>query len=249
MKPLLEVRELFKAYGDLPVLRDVTFGVKAGDSFAVLGPSGCGKSTLLRIILGLEGFDGGEVKGPVDRAGYLPQDAVLFPWKTVVENAELPLQIRGMGRKERRREVLRWLDPFGLAGFAGSYPHELSGGMRQRAGLLRAAASGAEVLILDEPFGALDTLTRQRLQDWLADLLSELDRTMLFVTHDLEEAVVLANRVILLSERPARVIGERGISLSRKERSDRLSPQFHREKDALLAMIREGDRDEARESV
>ena len=223
MNPILEVRGLSKDYGDLPVLRDITFSVNQGDSFAVLGPSGCGKSTLLRIILGLEGYDAGEVRGPVDRAGYLPQDSLLFPWKTVVQNAELPLQIRGIGRKERREEVLGRLESFGLARFKDAYPHELSGGMRQRAGLLRATVSGAEVLVLDEPFGALDTLT------------------MLFVTHDLEEAVVLSDRVLVLSDRPATVIGERGISLSGKERSDRLSGPFYREKDALLAMIQKGD--------
>lgn len=241
MNPILEVRGLSKDYGDLPVLRDITFSVNQGDSFAVLGPSGCGKSTLLRIILGLEGYDAGEVRGPVDRAGYLPQDSLLFPWKTVVQNAELPLQIRGIGRKERREEVLGRLESFGLARFKDAYPHELSGGMRQRAGLLRATVSGAEVLVLDEPFGALDTLTRHRLQDWLSRLLADLDRTMLFVTHDLEEAVVLADRVLVLSDRPATVIGERGISLSGKERSDRLSGPFYREKDALLAMIQKGD--------
>lgn len=242
MSSLLEVRGLSKDYGDLPVLRDVTFSVNEGDAFAVLGPSGCGKSTLLRIILGLEGFGEGEVRGPVDRAGYLPQDALLFPWKTVVQNAELPLQIRGIGREKRREEIIRWLPLFGLQPFAEAYPHELSGGMRQRAGLLRAVVSGAAVLVLDEPFGALDTLTRHRLQDWLSGLLAELDRTMLFVTHDLEEAVVLANRVLILSERPGTVIGEREIPLTREERSERLSPPFYREKDALFAMIQEGDR-------
>jgi len=241
VRPLLEVDRLSKSYGDLPVLRDVAFHVDEGESLAILGPSGCGKSTLLRILLGLEGYDAGEVRGPVDRAGYLPQDALLFPWKTVVQNAELPLQIRGVDRKRRREEVASRLPSFGLAGFEDAYPHELSGGMRQRAGLLRAVVSGAAVLVLDEPFGALDTLTRHRLQDWLSGLMSELHRTMLFVTHDLEEAVVLADRVLVLSGRPAGVIGERGISLSREERSDRLSPLFYREKDGLLSMIRKGD--------
>jgi len=242
VRPLLEVRGLCKDYGDLPVLRDVTFHVDERESFAVLGPSGCGKSTLLRIILGLEGYGAGEVRGPVDRAGYLPQDALLFPWKTVVQNAELPLQIRGVDREKRREEVVSRLSSFGLAGFEDAYPHELSGGMRQRAGLLRAVVSGSPVLVLDEPFGALDTLTRHRLQDWLSQLLAELDRTMLFVTHDLEEAVVLADRVLILSDRPARVIGERKITISRDERFDRLSPLFYREKDGLLAMIQTGDR-------
>jgi len=160
---------------------------------------------------------------------------------TLLQNAELPLQIRGVDRKRRREEVASRLPSFGLAGFEDAYPHELSGGMRQRAGLLRAVVSGAAVLVLDEPFGALDTLTRHRLQDWLSGLMSELHRTMLFVTHDLEEAVVLADRVLVLSGRPAGVIGETGISLSREERSDRLSPLFYREKDGLLSMIRKGD--------
>lgn len=249
MRAILEVCQLRKRFGDLSVLRDVSFRLTSGESVAVLGPSGCGKTTLLRILLGLETFDEGEIRGTLDRAGYLPQGVLLFPWKTALENAELPLHIQRMDRTKRRKEVTTRLPSFGLAGFEHAYPHELSGGMQQRVGLLRAVVTGAPVLVLDEPFGALDTLTRHRLQNWLAGLRVELNRTMLFVTHDLEEAVVLSDRVIVLTERPATVLGEQTIALGPQDRADRLSPAFVRAKDALLAIVCKGERDVSEKSV
>jgi ABC-type nitrate/sulfonate/bicarbonate transport system ATPase subunit len=175
------------------------------------------------------------------RAGYLPQDALLLPWKTVLGNAELPLQLQGVPAAERRRRVREALPDFGLEEFAGLYPHEMSGGMRQRAALLRAVLTGSEVLVLDEPFGALDTLTRHRLQDWLADLTQRLDRTVLFVTHDLEEAVVLSHRVIALSARPALVLGEEPVDLSLVARRERLGRKFLAARDRLLALLERAD--------
>jgi len=245
---LLAIGGVRKRFGDLEVLRDVTFTLRERETVALLGPSGCGKTTLLRILLGLETADAGEIIGMLDRAGYLPQGGLLFPWKTVIENAELPLRIRGVGRAKRRAAVADYLQVFGLKGFEAAYPHELSGGMQQRAALLRALMTGCPVLVLDEPFGALDVLTRHRMQDWLAQLLLRLDRTMLFVTHDLEEAVALAERVVLLTDRPAVVLGERRIPLGASERLDRLGRPFLAARDGLLALIhgRRGDaRDES----
>ena len=231
---------LTKSYGDLKVLRGVSLRIEAGETVALLGPSGCGKTTLLRILLGLESPEEGRVDAPLGRAGYLPQGTLLFPWKTALGNIELPLRIRGESKGGRRCEIERWLPAFGLDGFANAYPHELSGGMQQRVALLRAVLTGAPVLVLDEPFGALDSVTRHRLQTWLAALIEDLHRTMLFVTHDLEEAVALARRVVLLSDRPATVIGHRAIELSAAERSDRLGRPFSRAKDALFELIHEG---------
>lgn len=207
---------------------------------ALLGPSGCGKSTLFRVLLGLEGHNGGTVVRDFDSAGYLPQGGLLFPWKTVTENIELPLAIKGVDKRSRKNAIGAQLEPFGLAGFANAYPQELSGGMQQRAALLRTVMTGATVLFLDEPFGALDTITRQRLQDWLADLIRRLDRTMLLVTHDLEEALVLAERVIVLTERPASVVGEILFEQTDADGKRRTSARFVAAKARLLAMIQEG---------
>ncbi len=232
-----------KRFGRLAVLHEVSFALHPGETVALLGPSGCGKTTLLRILMGLESADGGHIAGRLDRAGYLPQGGLLFPWKTVIENAELPLALRGTPRQQRRRAVLTQLPAFGLTGFERAYPYELSGGMQQRTALLRAVMTGANVLVLDEPFGALDVLTRQRMQDWLAELVTRWDRTMLFVTHDLDEAVALAERVVLLSDRPATVLGERHIELQHHERHDRLGRHFLAARDDLLAMIQTGGDD------
>jgi ABC-type nitrate/sulfonate/bicarbonate transport system ATPase subunit len=249
VKSLLAVRSVRKRFGDLDVLRDVTLSLGEREAVALLGPSGCGKTTLLRILLGLEAADGGDITGTLDRAGYLPQGGLLFPWKTVTENAELPLQIRGVRRAERRAAVAEQLPAFGLDGFEAAYPHELSGGMQQRVALLRALTTGCPVLVLDEPFGALDVLTRHRMQDWLAEILERLDRTMLFVTHDLEEAVALAERVVVLTDRPASVLGERPVRLGASERADRLGGPFLSARDGLLELIHEGSAGAGDESV
>jgi ABC-type nitrate/sulfonate/bicarbonate transport system ATPase subunit len=234
---VISARHVTKRFGDLAVLADVSLAIARRDVVGLLGPSGCGKTTLLRILLGLETYDSGELSTPLHRAGYLPQDALLLPWKTVLGNAELPLQLQGVPAAERRRRVREALPDFGLEEFAGLYPHEMSGGMRQRAALLRAVLTGSEVLVLDEPFGALDTLTRHRLQDWLADLTGRLDRTVLFVTHDLEEAVVLSHRVIALSARPAVALGEESVDLSLAARRERLGREFLATRDRLLALL------------
>lgn len=237
---LISASRLAKRFGDLEVLRNVSLAVGEGEFVGLLGPSGCGKTTLLRILLGLESHDAGHVSAPLVRAGYLPQEGLLLPWKTVLGNAVLPLEVQGVAPEERRSRARELLPAFGLEGFEKSYPHEISGGMRQRAALLRAVLAGGQALVLDEPFGALDTLTRHRLQDWLADLARRLGRTVLFVTHDLEEAVVLSERVMVLSPRPAVVLGEEAIALSLSERHDRLGRLFLSARDRLLGRLREG---------
>jgi len=240
---IVAAESVAKAFGDLPVLRDLSLRVDRGERVALLGPSGCGKTTLLRILLGVESHDAGSVRSGLSRAGYLPQDALLLPWKPLVDNVALPLQIAGVSKERRRAAVRERLSRFGLAAFENAYPHQLSGGMRQRAALLRAILAGADALGLDEPFGSLDALTRHRLQRWLVELVTELDRTLLFVTHDLDEAVVLSRRVVVLSERPASVLGEQSVEVPEKERSARYGPAFTRTRDKLMRMILEGDDD------
>ena len=249
MKTILEVEGLWKRYGSLHVLCDVSFSVSQGESVALLGPSGCGKSTLFRILLGREAYDCGAIHGEFDVAGYLPQGGLLFPWKTVLQNVELPLQIQGVDKATRRRQIEMQLPIFGLDGFSNAYPYELSGGMKQRVGLLRTIITGAPILFLDEPFGALDTITRHRLQIWLATLIADLDRTTLFVTHDIDEAVLLAQRIIVLTERPSRVLGDCRIDLLANDRTNLMSKSFMRAKDVLLSMIEEGVNNERPEPV
>ncbi len=243
MTDALSVRGVHKRFGDLEVLHDITLTLAEREAVALLGPSGCGKTTLLRILLGLEPADSGEIVGTLDRAGYLPQGGLLFPWKTVIGNAELPLQIRGLGRQHRQAAVAEHLEAFGLAGFENAFPHELSGGMKQRAALLRALMTGCPILILDEPLGALDVRTRHRMQDWLAALVRRLERAMLFVTHDPEEAIALAERVVVLTDRPASVLGEHSIRLAVSQRTDRFGGPFLVARDALLSLIHERSTD------
>ena len=236
---LLEVSGVSKSFGRLRVLRDISLRIEEGEAIALLGPSGCGKTTLLRVLLGLERPDKGRIEPVLGRAGYLPQGALLFPWKTVLDNIGLPLRIRGTDRASTYARVRQQLPQFGLEGFENAYPHQLSGGMRQRVALLRAVMTGSPVLVLDEPFGALDTVTRHRLQTWLAGLIEGLDRSMLFVTHDLEEAVALAERIIVLTDRPATVLGERQVRLSTDERAQRLGRSFTAARDTLLGLIQQ----------
>jgi len=228
---------LTKNFEELAVLSGVAFTLGQSESLALLGPSGCGKTTLLRILLGLESADAGDFSHILNRAGYLPQGSLLLPWKRVIENIELPLLLKGMGQQERRARIREQLPIFGLEGFETSYPFELSGGMRQRVALLRAVMAGAQPLILDEPFGALDTVTRHRLQDWLRDVVDQLGSSMIFVTHDLEEAVALSHRILVLSERPASVLGQLCPELTAQERRNRMSPNFLKARNALVDLI------------
>ncbi len=240
MSDELIVRDLEKRFGDLEVLRGIGFALHEKESLAILGPSGCGKTTLLRILLGVESADGGSISRALDRAGYLPQESLLLPWKRVMENLELPLQLRGVGRAARRASIRSHLATFGLEGFETALPFELSGGMQQRVALLRAVSAGARTLVLDEPFGALDTLTRNRLQEWLADIVDELSFSMLFVTHDLDEAVVLSQRILVLSQRPASIVGQLQPELTPQHRTDRLSGPFLDARNALVDLVIRG---------
>jgi ABC-type nitrate/sulfonate/bicarbonate transport system ATPase subunit len=240
VQPVLEAHGLTKRFGELEVLRNVAFTLDEGECLAILGPSGCGKTTLLRILLGLESADSGSFSRPLDRSGYLPQGSLLLPWKRVMENIELPMQLLGMSREERRTKIQAHLSIFGLEGFESAYPFELSGGMQQRVALLRAVMAGARILILDEPFGALDTVTRHRLQDWLAGTIEHLACAMIFVTHDLEEAIVLAHRILVLSERPATILGQQTPMLSPADRVERFSRKFLDARQRLVTLILSG---------
>jgi ABC-type nitrate/sulfonate/bicarbonate transport system ATPase subunit len=209
-------RGLSHFYGELRSLDSIDLQVEAGEVVALVGPSGCGKSTLLEIACGLREPSGGtiEVEGGTDAAGrlahcaYMPQRDLLLPWFAAIDNAALALRNRGVGRAEARRQAGELFDRFGLAGFEGSRPEELSGGMRQRVAFLRTLVAGKPVLALDEPFASLDAISRGEMQEWLAGALRADRRTVLLVSHDIEEALYLADRVVVLSARPGRIVKE-----------------------------------------
>jgi ABC-type nitrate/sulfonate/bicarbonate transport system ATPase subunit len=197
----------------LPALEDVSLDVPAGSTVAVVGPSGCGKTTLLELVCGLQAPDRGTVSAAP--AVLMPQRDLLLPWLTAIDNAALAVRIGGASREQARRRAHPMFAAFGLDGFERARPHELSGGMRQRVAFLRTLLSGKPVLCLDEPFGALDALTRRDMQTWLADALAREPRTVLLVTHDVEEAAMLADRIVVLSPRPGRVVAELDAPLPR----------------------------------
>lgn len=187
------------------VLDDLSLSLVEGEFVSVVGPSGCGKSTLLHLLAGLDRPERGtaRVEG---RAAYMPQRDALLPWRRAIDNATLGAEVRGVPRAAARRSAAALFEPFGLAGFERAWPGQLSGGMRQRLALLRTFLTPASTLLLDEPFGALDAITRRQFQRWLEEVWMGDRRTVLLVTHDVEEALVLSDRVLVLSPRPARVV-------------------------------------------
>ena len=222
--PRIEIRHVSKTfYGihhTVPALEDVSFKVMPGEFVTIIGASGSGKSTLFNLCVGLLEPDEGEIlldgEKPKNRAGmlgYMPQHDLLLPWRSVLDNVLIPSEIQGLPKRESREKALKMLPRFGLEAFESEYPSALSGGMRQRAALLRTWLMGRSTLCLDEPFGALDALTRKELQNWLLGVWQEFERTIMFITHDVEEAVYLADRVIVLSARPGKIKRELKIDL------------------------------------
>ncbi len=243
MEVILEVKDLRKSYDDLLVLNGLTFEVEKGEFFAIVGPSGCGKTTLLRIIAGLEDYDEGrvlvdgeEVTGPGPDRAMVFQEYAIFPWKTVLENVMFPPLMRGKDREEAER-IARWCLEVvpGLEGFEDAYPKQLSGGMRQRVAIARALAAEPKILLMDEPFAAVDAQTRNRLQEELLKIWQETGQTILLVTHNVEEAVFLADRVMVLSQRPAEIVDIVEVDLPRPR--DRTDPEFVKIRAEILEML------------
>jgi NitT/TauT family transport system ATP-binding protein len=211
--PIVSVRNVHKTYpGGVEALNDISLDFPEGKLTTLLGPSGCGKTTLLKIIAGLLPATSGEVlvegrpvTGPGPERAFVFQDFALMPWATVVRNVAFGLELRGMARPEREAVAARYIEQMGLKGFESKYPHELSGGMRQRVGLARALAVNAKVLLMDEPFSAVDEQTRRKFQEDLLELVAKERKTFIFVTHSIEEAVYVSDRIVLLHRRPGRV--------------------------------------------
>lgn len=243
MSARLTMRNVSLRYGELAVLDDISLAVKAGEFVSILGPSGAGKSTILKVLTGAAKADGGVVtfdETPLPRAGrpfaFMAQRDALMPWRRVVDNVALGLEVRGASRREARQRVEPLFDEFGLAGFEQHYPSALSGGMRQRAAFLRTVVQDCQMLLLDEPLGALDALTRSRMQLWLEDMWLKHRWTVMLVTHDIREAVMLSDRIYLLSPRPARVAHVIDIDLPRPRLRD---PAIRAEAAAIESRILE----------
>ena len=222
----LSLREIKKSFmkdeSSLAVLLDISLFARQGEFISILGPSGCGKSTLFNVVAGLVQRDGGiisidnrEVESGLGDVAYMQQKDLLFPWRTVLRNVLLGPEISGGNNKESRMEAVDLMNRVGLRGFEGNYPAELSIGMRQRSALVRTLLFHKDILLLDEPFGALDAMTRSVMQHILLDLWMDYRKTILLVTHDVEEALLLSDRIYVLTARPATVKGEVGVDISR----------------------------------
>jgi len=229
-------------------LEGVDLAVQSGEFVTVVGPSGCGKSTLFSIMVGLISPDDGAelyIDGKrqaadhlLGRVAFMPQRDMLMPWRTVLDNAILAAEIDGVPRAEARRRALAALDQFGLGGFERHYPQQLSGGMRQRVALMRTFLFDRDIMLLDEPFGALDALTRTMMQRWLLDVWSKFKRTVLFITHDIDEAIYLGDRVVVMSARPGHIKMEVDVPIARPRSPSVLtSPEFVELKRRLLNAV------------
>ena len=222
----LELRGIAKAFGDLSVLGDVSISVGKGEFVSILGPSGSGKSTIFKLLTGALRpdagamlFDGTPLHPDRRPFAFMPQRDALMDWRRIIDNTTLGLEVQGIGRAAARRRVAPLFTEFGLSGFEHHYPAQLSGGMRQRAALLRTVVQDKDMLLLDEPFGALDALTRADRQRWLETMGNRHGWTTLLVPHDVREAVLLSDRIYVLSARPGRVIAEVAVPLPRPRRT------------------------------
>ncbi len=243
---ILEIKDLMKAFpkkkGEMLAIADFDLNVDEGEFVCILGPSGCGKTTILRIIAGLETqtrgkilLNGKEISGPGSDRGMVFQEFALFPWRTVRRNVEFGLELKGVPAEERRARTQKFIDLVGLNGFEDYHPYQLSGGMKQRVGIARALANEPAILLMDEPFGALDAQTRNLMQKELLRIWSETRKTVIFITHSVDEAVFLADRIVVMTARPSSIGEIYEIKWPRPR--DRASPEFAALRKQILAQL------------
>ena len=228
---------------EVAALDDVSFSVRQGEFLVIIGPSGCGKSTLLTLLAGLETptsgtilYNGDPITGPDSDRSLIFQQPSLLPWLSTIDNVAFGLKLQGVKRRERRERADHFLRQVGLRDFANKHPHELSGGMQQRAAIARALCLGADVLLMDEPFAALDVQTRYQMQSFLLDIWQGSEKTVVFVTHHIDEAVYLADRVLILTARPGRLLDNVDIDMPRPR--DVISPEFERYRALFVERLR-----------
>lgn len=218
---VISLKNVTKSFDGDIILKDISIDVNRGEFISILGPSGCGKSTLFNIITGLTNMDSGNISVFGD-IGYMQQKDLLLPWKTIMENVVLPLDIKGLNKKASRDKAAMYIELMGLSGYENKYPYELSGGMKQRASFLRTFLSSEEIMLLDEPFGALDSITRENLQKWILDMKKAVERTILFITHDIEEAVFLSDSIYVLGSKPGVVKKRIDLDFYKNDKEKRL---------------------------
>ena len=240
---ILEITNLYKKYENLDVLSDINVNLNKGEFVSIVGPSGCGKSTLFKIITGLDKeFEGlclleeTDVKNYKTPLAYMPQKDLLLPWRTLYENIILPLELHSL--KINLDQINLMIEDFGLKGFEDYYPKDLSGGMKQRAALLRTFLINSEIILLDEPFGALDAITRINLQEWLSKICKKYNHTVLFITHDIEEALYLSDRIYVIGKRPGTILKEFSVNFELRESvEDTINPDFFNIKKEILNLL------------
>jgi len=240
-KNILQFHNVSFHYDEKPIINELNASIQDKEFVSIIGPSGCGKSTLFRLITGLEEASTGQIELTETKShpvGYMPQKDMLLPWRTIIENAALPLECQGVQKKEAQIKAKELLQKFGLQGYDTKYPKDLSGGMRQRVSFIRTLLTGGEILLLDEPFSALDALTKASLQEWLFEQWKEWEKTILFITHDVEEALFLSNRIFVVENQPITTLTERIVPLDRnRKRKDLYKPEVLALKDELLSML------------
>lgn len=227
------------------IIKNVSFYAGENEFVSLLGPSGSGKSTIFNIISGLLIQDGGKIiidgeecLSRLKKVSYMHQKDLLLPWKNIIDNVALPLVIKGKTKKDARKQVLEYFKVFGLVGFEYKYPFQLSGGMRQRAALLRTYMASSDIMLLDEPFGALDAITRSKMHSWLLEVIKELKATIIFITHDIEEAVFLSDRIYVLSDKPATIKTEIVVDLPKvRDKAIVTSEKFNKIKREILQAL------------
>ena len=245
--PKIEVRSVVQRFMETIALSETNLTAAAGEFVSIVGPSGCGKSTLFNVVSGIlrptggqVRLDGADITGSPGHVGYMLQKDLLLPWRTALENITLGASLTGRVNKQDKRNAAELAAKYGLGEFLNHYPHAMSGGMRQRVALMRTLAFARDVMLLDEPFGALDSQTRMQMQQWLLTVWAEQRSTILFVTHDVDEAIFLADRVVVMSPRPGRIREIFDVDLPRPRDLDTLTiPAFTRLKREILALIYE----------
>lgn len=241
-KNILQFHNVTFHYDEKPIINELNASIQDKEFVSIIGPSGCGKSTLFRLITDLEEASTGQIELTETKkshpVGYMPQKDMLLPWRTIIENAALPLECQGVQKKEAQVKAKELLHKFGLQGYEKKYPKDLSGGMRQRVSFIRTLLTGGEILLLDEPFSALDALTKASLQEWLFEQWKEWEKTILFITHDVEEALFLSNRILVVENQPIATLTERIVPLDRnRTRKDLYKPEVLALKEELLSML------------
>lgn len=234
---LIILNKIEKKYGNVEVLKDVSIHINKGEFVSILGPSGCGKSTLFNIVTGLTSKDSGEIKvnGTI---GYMQQKDLLLPWKTIMENVALPLILKKVDKSLWQERVRKYLPVVGLEGYEDKYPSELSGGMKQRASFLRTLMASEDIMLLDEPFASLDSITKGNMQRWLLEMKNKLNNTILLITHDIDEAIFLSDRIYVLTSKPATIKKEIVLDFNVNDKLERLlSTKALKLKEEILKML------------